>query len=103
MPMVLNVNNAIREASELPLTEGCPSHRDMIRERLEACNSVLSFEGLPVYRSTWTMSLDAVEGGGRVKSNQATSLPLETKATQIQPSSITRLECFVEGRVGVPT
>lgn len=28
--MVLNVSNAIREASELPLIEGCPRHRDIV-------------------------------------------------------------------------
>jgi hypothetical protein len=39
MPMVLNVSKAIREASELPLIEGCPSHRDIALERREVCGT----------------------------------------------------------------
>ena len=61
--MVLNVNNAIREASELPLTEGCPSHRDIVRERPDTRNGVFRSGPVSSRCDRWgTMSSEMAEG-----------------------------------------
>lgn len=91
IPMVLSVSNAIREASELPLTEGCPSHRDMAWERWEICSACDRFRARLEFG---TIGVDDELGDwGRREVYEAQASILRPKATAnpIRPNSIPML------------